>query len=174
MPQMFDPTTAVLAGWQPPADRLAERGRVRQWIPRVLAGPDLDHHRGDARRAPESRDRRLTHELYRWTGWGESGKADVRYISEGVRTHLGPVVVDHEHVHTLRTLKQRLLAGEDVDDVMRDAVACVVTREEHRRLTRFDRSATGWQRYARAGVRVWDRTAGDWLTLADEDASTPT
>jgi hypothetical protein len=166
MPQIFDPTT-ILAGWSPPQDRLAEREWVRAWIPRVLAGPERALHRDETWRDPETRDRRLTHELFRWTGFGATGKTDIRYVSAGVRDHPGPVTVEHEHVYTLRSLKRRLVAGEDIDDVLQDAIACLVTPDEHRRLRRYDRSATGWERYDRAGIRVWDRVTGDWLDVAD-------
>lgn len=44
---------------------------------------------------------------------------------------------------------------EEVDGILKDAVGCVVTRDEHTRLKAFDQEY-GWERYRKAGLRVMD------------------
>jgi hypothetical protein len=70
----------------------------------------------------------------------------------------------HEHVFTRRELTSRLLAEPDkAREILQSAIACVVTMEEHRRLTAEDRrnpSLRGWERYKAAGIEVVDTDGG--------------
>ena len=63
----------------------------------------------------------------------------------------------HEHVHTRKSLVTALLDGEPIDDVLARAIACVVTRPEHKLLKAGD----GWDRYS--GIKVIDRSTGKRL-----------
>jgi len=66
----------------------------------------------------------------------------------------------HEHVMTRRELVNELYeVGEPV--ALMGARACVVTKKEHRVLDAAPGSS--WERYKAAGIRVWDRSTGDWL-----------
>jgi hypothetical protein len=67
----------------------------------------------------------------------------------------------HEHVVTRKLLVTRMLNGEDPAGVLGDAVACIVTIEEHDRLTQFDNTHGGWDRYMAAGVDVVDMATGE-------------
>lgn len=62
----------------------------------------------------------------------------------------------HEHVVTRKALSERLFAGEEPEQVLRDAVACIVTVEEHARLSAYDNTYDGWARYGAAGIQVVD------------------
>ena len=48
-----------------------------------------------------------------------------------------------------------------IDFVLRNlAIDCTVTHDEHTRLTKFDKTHTGWERYEAAGVEVVDMVMG--------------
>jgi hypothetical protein len=49
---------------------------------------------------------------------------------------------------------------EDVDYILKDAVACVVTVDEHERLKQFD-NEYGWERYRKAGIEAFDMVTGE-------------
>lgn len=70
----------------------------------------------------------------------------------------------HEHVYTRHSLiEQMMMHPEDIETVIRErAIGCVVTKDEHRRLTQFDKSHDGWNRYSAAGIEVLDMAAGDF------------
>jgi hypothetical protein len=75
----------------------------------------------------------------------------------------------HEHVFTRKQLKHLLLSStpDDVQRVLRDAIGCLVTVEEHENLSSFDGQALGWKRYELAGV--------PWKDLRDSsEADNPT
>ena len=54
----------------------------------------------------------------------------VRYGSEGSISN-EKARLQHEHVHERKELISRLLNGEAVELVVKDAIACMVTKEEH-------------------------------------------
>ena len=118
-------------------------------------------------------------------------KHDTRFVSEGVKAMLDEhnklpsawrytkepkkwharkdprKCAQHEHVVTRKELQKQLFkAGPNsdaVEKILRLAIGCLVTREEHDLLALHDKSgALGWERYARAPVKVWDRSTGDW------------
>jgi hypothetical protein len=62
--------------------------------------------------------------------------------------------LQHEHVFTRKQLKHRILAStpDDVDSILADAIGCLVTVEEHKRLSCLDGLVFGWQRYLQAGI----------------------
>lgn len=96
-------------------------------------------------------------------------KYNLRFVSFEARTKLEATNgagkwedgLVHEHVFQRALLVERLLAIEpaDIGLVLHDAVACVVTKQEHRRLGAVQ-GFDGWDRYRAAGVRVWDRHHG--------------
>ena len=51
---------------------------------------------------------------------------------------------------------------DKVDDILREAVACTITIEEHKRLSRFN-AEYGWERYRKAGVIVIDTQTDERL-----------
>jgi hypothetical protein len=69
--------------------------------------------------------------------------------------------VQHEHVFTRKDLTDLIIAEPDrAREILRDAIGCVVTVDEHRRLSRVDRAIRGWDRYAAAGIEVVDTDSG--------------
>jgi len=96
-----------------------------------------------------------------WKITQADGKYKVRYWSEGA-VSAEKRKLQHEHVVERKELIQRLLAGEEVDLVVADAIACIVTEEEHALLGKSQ--ASGWSRYRDAGIRVYDSMDGKWLS----------
>ena len=77
----------------------------------------------------------------------------------------GRSAVRHEHVVPRESLKQSLRAARSVDDMRRVpscAEASVVTKQEAPSLP----DGTGWERYARARIDVWDRNEQRWLDFS--------
>lgn len=90
-------------------------------------------------------------------------KYRIRYRSVASRG-LPRSELQHEHVFQRQTLVARLLEDPRcLDDVIATAVACVVTRAEHRRLDAIGRERPrldGWARYRAAGIVVEDTETG--------------
>ncbi len=94
-----------------------------------------------------------------WKITEADGKTKVRYWSEGAVKNR-EAKLQHEHVHERKELIARLLSGEDVDSVVADAIACMVTKEEHQLLCAS--SSIGWKRYQDAGIKVYDSKNKQW------------
>lgn len=94
-----------------------------------------------------------------WKATEVDGKNNIRYRSAGV---LADEVarIHHEHVVTRKELVNRLISEPDrYVEILDDAVGCLVTREEHKRLAaaeRADPSLRGWDRYRAADIIVHD------------------
>jgi hypothetical protein len=63
----------------------------------------------------------------------------------------------HDHVFQRAIMIKELINGrpEDVDTILKKAVACTITKEEHTLLSRHS-DVDGWDRYRRAGINVID------------------
>mgnify|MGYP006865058110 CR=1 FL=1 len=95
-----------------------------------------------------------------WKITEADGKFNLRYWSEGALS-ASKSELRHEHVYERKELIERLMRGENVDVISALAIACVVTRAEHSRLSALPESVqTGWERYREAGVRVYDVAKG--------------
>jgi hypothetical protein len=92
-----------------------------------------------------------------------SGKYTTRFRSQAA-VNDPKADLRHEHVYTRRSLVERMLADpSSIEVVIREqAIGCVVTKDEHRRLSFFDRTHEGWERYRAAGIDVLDMAAGDF------------
>lgn len=100
-----------------------------------------------------------------WIATEANGKYDTRYVSEAIYKGMGPV--QHEHVLPIKYLVGRMLERPGtIAQVLDGAIACLVTVEEHRLLTN-ESTGQGWDRYRRAGIRVFDRLEGKWLDFKD-------
>ncbi|WP_213806964.1 hypothetical protein [Granulicella sp. dw_53] len=66
-------------------------------------------------------------------------------------------VLVHEHVTERSKIISSLLKAspEEVDAILDSVVACVVTKEEHKKLNN-SKKAHGWERYRAAEIRVRD------------------
>ena len=88
-------------------------------------------------------------------------KYDLRYRSKASLT-APPRDRRHEHVRRRKNMVDLLLRPHaDVRDIVKAAQGCVVTKDEHTRLTEFDQlhpEVDGWERYRLAKVRVIDMT----------------
>ena len=96
---------------------------------------------------------------------GRSGKLRIRYRS---KESLSPThgKLQHEHVYQQREMIEELIAHPDrVEEIVSKAIACVVTKEEHRRLHRIARSVDGWARYLQTGIVVVDTATGEIADL---------
>lgn len=95
-----------------------------------------------------------------WKITEADGKFKVRYWSKGSLEN-PQSKIHHEHVNERRALIKRLLDGEDVNSVIADAIACMVTRDEHKHLG--SSSLQGWARYIEMGIQVYDSLEKRWL-----------
>jgi len=95
-------------------------------------------------------------------------KYAIRYRSRGA-LGAAPEVLRHEHVLQRRRLVDRMLAEPiRAGEIALEAIGCVVTKEEHDRLTAVSRARPdldGWARYRAAGVQIVDTTTGEEITL---------
>jgi hypothetical protein len=94
-----------------------------------------------------------------WAITEAHGKYKTRFRSEGVR-NTPDCKIQHEHVSPRRELIGEIMKDpENCERILKDAVACVVTEEEHRLLTKVSKEnpqLKGWQRYKEAGITVYD------------------
>ena len=130
----------------------------------AITSPDLDE-------IPDYRREILGNVLWFMT-CQPSGKYTTRFRSQAVLNDDHPVL-RHEHVYTRKSVIKDLLSlnSEELDEaalrhsieeVLRQrAVGCTVTREEHRVLSRHDKTLVGWHRYQAAGVTVLDMSTGE-------------
>lgn len=105
--------------------------------------------------------------LAQWWVTEADGKWKTRFRSvEVVRLArddpLSEVRINHEHVYGRAQLADRMLRDhEQASEILELCVGCVVTVEEHGRLT-AERNAQGWDRYVEAKVPVLDTAAPGW------------
>lgn len=95
-----------------------------------------------------------------WKITEADGKKKVRYWSEkAIQESISKL--QHEHVFERKELIERILSGEDIDIVVKNAIACLVTKEEHSQLSLVNES--GWERYKKANISVYDSKNEKWL-----------
>lgn len=100
-----------------------------------------------------------------WKATELDGKFNTRFCSRGALEAGHGTKLNHEHVIERKQLVDRLLAGEPVGEVLKEAVACLVTVDEHKTLTRISKEnpdLEGWARYEAAGIEVVDRGGGEF------------
>lgn len=88
----------------------------------------------------------------------ESGKHNTRFRS---RASCEPgAITQHEHVFERAKMVNALIAEPHrFREILDDAVACTVTKDEHARLTALSRTEPeleGWARYAAANIEIVD------------------
>lgn len=97
-------------------------------------------------------------------------KHDTRYRSVAAVGATDKKLLTHEHVFTRRQLADWILANPTdgvIEFVINNlAFGCTVTRDEHERLTAFDKTHVGWDRYQAAGIEVVDMSSGEPIELA--------
>ena len=109
---------------------------------------------------PDHRRRLLNEAIWFWTERGSpSRKYKLRYrtvaalaLQRSVGFTKASKYLAHEHVHERASAVAKLLVlTNDASETLRSLQACVVTRDEHSRLTAQSR-VEGWARYRAAGI----------------------
>lgn len=92
-------------------------------------------------------------------------KYETRFRSEGARS--GAQELRHDHVlQRAKMVKDLIEAGPDnFDLILKKAVGCVVTKDEHKRLNKIGKQVDGWPRYQLAGITVIDVETGEKINL---------
>jgi len=101
--------------------------------------------------------RMLNHAIWELTR--AQREADAPFRSEGVVFGDLGVKIQRDHVFRRAQFIEELDQGRDLDEILSDLLLCIVTCEEHRRLTQADKedsAVNGWERYRRAGIKVFD------------------
>ena len=84
------------------------------------------------------------------------GKYNTQFCSEGALQDADDL--RHDHVTTRKNLIDRLMKTPfDFESILKDAIGCTVTTDEHENLSDLADEIIGWDRYKKAGVRVFDR-----------------
>lgn len=98
-----------------------------------------------------------------WAITQARGKYATRFRSVGALNAPKGTKLQHEHVVPRKELVSAILREpERVRELLATAVGCVVTADEHRRLTEVTRKnpqLAAWERYKVAGVEVVDTDA---------------
>ena len=83
-----------------------------------------------------------------------------RYRSELVVQNIG-LKLERDHVHQMANLLQELLRQDcDLQSIIQRSECCIITREEHLRLTALPKAIDVWERYRQAGIVVMDMQTG--------------
>ena len=97
-----------------------------------------------------------------WKATELDGKWNTCFCSRGALEAGPETKLNHEHVIERKKQVDRMLSGEAVAKVLKEAVACIVTVDEHKLLTETSRTRPnleGWERYRAARIEVIDRSA---------------
>jgi len=105
---------------------------------------------------------RLLGELI-WKLTEAEGKRNTQYWSRAAVSCTEERQLCHEHVITKQDLIDQLLRAEpwEAEKILGQAVACTVTLDEHKQLSKCDKRAKGWNRYDLAKVDVINRRTGE-------------
>ena len=97
--------------------------------------------------------------LWKYTEAEGVSKYKTRFRSEA--SLATPRDFRHDHVFQRVSMIEALMQAkpEDVDEIIKGAVGCTVTKDEHTRLDRF-RHLDGWERYRQARIVVIDMETG--------------
>lgn len=123
-----------------------------------------------ARTAPDldARHRRVVVDRMLWSLTEEAfGKHTVPYRSRAASTLGRGDSVIHEHVFPREWLVDRVLDGMTSADIVRHAVACLVTKEEDLKLRAVGREHLGWERYKAAKIEVLLVDASGVVTVVE-------
>jgi hypothetical protein len=97
-------------------------------------------------------------------------KKKITYISESVkkRRDSGDESIKgliHEHVYKRKNIVQELLNEQtNIELILKKAIGCIVTSEEHHKLHKIkDNECDGWERYKKAGIKVFDTKNNKWF-----------
>jgi hypothetical protein len=95
-----------------------------------------------------------------WSITQARGKYTTRFRSTAAMNAPAGTKLQHEHVTTRKELAAAIMREpQRASELLCTAVGCVVTREEHQRLTAITRKQPhlhGWERYTAAGIAIID------------------
>lgn len=95
-----------------------------------------------------------------WSITQARGKYTTRFRSTAAMHAPAGTKLQHEHVITRKELVTAIMREPHrASELLRTAVGCVVTVDEHRRLTQVTRQQPhlhGWERYTAAGIEIID------------------
>ena len=79
--------------------------------------------------------------------------------------------LEHDHVFQRSLMVDALLSAspDAVDTIIKGAVGCTITKQEHDRLKQFEH-LDGWGRYRAAGIVVINTETGDLFAIPEEIA----
>ncbi len=83
-----------------------------------------------------------------------NGKYKTKYRSKEAMNIKDTKKLHHEHVFSRKKLKEDLVNAkslEEVRNILKKIEACIVTREEHKKLKN---DIDGWERYKKANIEV--------------------
>jgi hypothetical protein len=107
-----------------------------------------------------------------WKFTEASGKHKLDFMSRKAMSELNKKNLIHEHVFERAKLVSRLLEPcANIDEILRDALACLVTKEEHDQLDKLDSSLEGWDRYVAAHIQVFSTVTGERVILKRNKAA---
>lgn len=92
----------------------------------------------------------------------ESHKHKTRFQSQDASERRGKLKLRHDHVFQRSKMIAALEDAPErkIDIILKKAIACTVTAQEHKRLSRFDKEHDGWVRYKNAEIGVIDTKTG--------------
>lgn len=143
--------------WAGPRHNSEQRIRSAKAVIRMLLamGDDVDK--------PLKR-RFLSNCLWHITQASGRNKYQMRYRSRGARDIRERSALRHDHVYRRKEMVQKLIDSPDqIDQILKRAIACIVTKDEHELLNHIDQKHSGedgWQRYELAGIEVIDMLSG--------------
>lgn len=145
----------MTARYRPRHDACERRASARELIRAILHAPGL---------LPAHRKELIGLALWKVT-MADTFDSGLRYQSQGAYER-PDAKLQHEHVYRWERMAAALIAQPDrIDELLDQAVGCLVTVEEHRRLGQIGGDVGGWERYARAGIAVIDMATGTPLEL---------
>ena len=116
---------------------------------------------------PTHRRQLLTILLWKITE-AESTKHKTRFQSWGALGCSDKAKLRHDHVFQRKKMIEKLekASPRQIDKILKKAIGCTVTTEEHVKLSKFDTEYDGWERYRKAGVIVIDTQTRKRLNLS--------
>jgi len=97
-----------------------------------------------------------------WRITEADGKYNTRHKTTGALACTDKSQLRHEHVYQRSKMITALVRAEpgEVDTILKDAIGCTVTEDEHALLLEFD-GKYGWERYRQAGIVVMNTETGE-------------
>lgn len=74
------------------------------------------------------------------------------------------VHLQHDHVYERSKMVERIMSNHElVEEELRKAIGCVITKNEHDLLHFHVMGIDGWDRYKNANIKVYDMKDCTWI-----------